>query len=96
MLILETTGKQQEFEGLDHQTIATNYIAPMASFISGLYGIDLGDAMAISWDGLGGTKAYKENDSFTIGSGTNLRTLSKQNVSDTIRDYILKTNGKGK
>ncbi len=68
----------------------------MAEFISSLYGISLSDAMAISWDGVRSTKAFTDVSSFTIGSGSSAVTLSKQNVLDLIRDYTLKTNGKGK
>jgi len=65
-------------------------------FISGLYGISVPDAMAISWNGVRGTKAFTEATSFTIGIGANATTLSKQDVLDQIRDYTLKSNGKGK
>ncbi|SFH08598.1 hypothetical protein [Pedobacter insulae] len=91
----QTTAKEEAFNELDHQTIASSYIEPMAEFISGLYGISLPDAMALSWNGVRGTKAFRDATSFTIGSGTGVATLSKQDVLDQIRDYTLKLNGKG-
>jgi hypothetical protein len=92
----ETTSKTEAFENLDHQTMANDYVKPMADFLSSLYSISLTDATALAWDGVVGTKAFINSSSFTIGSGVNTITLAKQDLQNINTSYVLKINAKGK
>lgn len=92
----ENTGKAEQFEGLDHQTMVNDYINPIAEFLTSLYGISLTDATAIAWDGVSDTDAYKNTSNFTVGSGTNATTISKEDLQGINSNYVAKSNGKGK
>lgn len=72
-----TTGSDEALTGLDHDVMAKSYIAPMASFLSNLYGISLFDASAIAWKGLNGTKAYSDASNFLVGAGNNQTSYPK-------------------
>ncbi|RYF14998.1 MAG: hypothetical protein EOO42_17430 [Flavobacteriales bacterium] len=91
----ESTGKKEAFDGLDHQTISEDYIEPIAKFLADLFDITLLDATALAWDGVIGSDAYKNATQFTIGSGNNAATISKQDLANINTSYVLKINGKG-
>lgn len=91
----ESTSKKQEFDGKDHQDMATKYISPMANFISGLFGITLTDATALAWNTIADTDAFKNSTTFTIGSGSNAITITKQDLQDIATFYTLNPGGVG-
>ncbi|RZK58901.1 MAG: hypothetical protein EOO91_06830 [Pedobacter sp.] len=91
----ESTGKKEAFDGLDHQTIAEDYIEPIADFLADLFDISLLDATAMAWDGVADGDAYQNATEFTIGSGPSATTISKQDLANINTNYVLKTNGKG-
>jgi len=53
-----------------HQTMAEKYVAPMASYLQGLFGISEFDAYALSWAGLTYTSAFSDVLTFEIGGET--------------------------
>ncbi|SKC00533.1 hypothetical protein SAMN05660226_04200, partial [Parapedobacter luteus] len=67
-----------------HQTMATKYVAPMASYLQGLFGISQFDAFSLAWSGLTYTGAYASVTSFDIG-GT---TYSKSDIVQASAKYM--------
>lgn len=92
----KNTGKKEEFDGKDHSDIASNYIGPMASFLSDFFSISLTDATCLAWNGVADSDAFKNATSFTVGSGPNATTISKEDMGVIATNYTLKLNGKGK
>ena len=84
------TGQNNKLPAIEHQKIATDYVQPMASFLSGLYSIPIKDATALAWTGLRDANSYINSDSFNYLGGT----LNKKEVEDIYRDYITKSSGK--
>ncbi|SEL99407.1 hypothetical protein [Parapedobacter koreensis] len=56
-----------------HQTMATKYVAPMASYLQELFGLSQYDAFSLAWAGLTYTGAYANVTSFDIGGTTYLK-----------------------
>jgi len=50
-----------------HDTMAAKYVAPMASYLQGLFGISEFEAFSLAWSGLSDSNAYKNVLSFEIG-----------------------------
>lgn len=92
----ETTGKAEEFENLDHNTMANKYVNPVALYLSNLFNITLKDATALAWDGIIDTDAFINSNTFDVGTGADKITVDKQDLKDINTSYVLKTNGKGK
>jgi len=90
----QSTAQKEKFDGLDHETMAENYITPMAEFLSELYGIKLYDAYAIAWEGVQDTKAYKEADQLQLWSDKeSVAHTSKSDASFVSTQYLTKIKG---
>ncbi|MEC3878770.1 hypothetical protein [Parapedobacter sp. 10938] len=66
-------GKTELITGVkvdDHQTMATEYVGPMADYLQGLFGISEFDAFSLAWSGLTYTGAYANVSSFDIDGNT--------------------------
>ncbi|MEC3878781.1 hypothetical protein [Parapedobacter sp. 10938] len=66
--LLNSTGKTDQ-----HQTMATKYVGPMASYLQGLFGISKLDAFSLAWSGLTYTGAYANVSSFDIDGNSYLK-----------------------
>ncbi len=57
----------------DHNTMSNNYITPMASYLTQYFGIDIKDAYALSWYGVGDSNVFNpstpSNTEYTMSNG---------------------------
>jgi|GEM_PF-2081811 len=91
----KSTSKAEEFDGKDHQDMATNYINPIANFLTGLFGLSLTDATALAWNTVADADAFKNANNFTIGSGPNATIISKDDLQVIATNYTLNQGGTG-
>ncbi|RZK41249.1 MAG: hypothetical protein EOO90_11775 [Pedobacter sp.] len=91
----QNTGKEQAFAQKDHADIANNYINPMADFLSSLFNISLTDATCLAWNGVADSDAFVNATTFTVGTGPNATTISKEDMAVIATNYTLKLDGKG-
>ncbi len=80
---------QNKLQVIEHQDMATNYVQPMATFLSGLYNIPIKDATALAWSGLADANSYINSTNFDYPGGS----MTKDELKDISRDYITKSLG---
>ena len=80
---------QKNLQEIEHQKMATDYIQPMANYLSGLYNIPIKDATALAWTGLYDANSYINSVIFSYPGGT----MTKDELGDIYRDYVLKYSG---
>ncbi len=83
------TGQANKIEAIEHQKMATDYVQPMASFLSGLYTMPIKDATALAWTGLYNANSYINSDNFSYPGGT----MTKDELNGIYVDYIMKYSG---
>ncbi|MFM6954095.1 MAG: hypothetical protein ACKOWL_03835 [Sphingobacteriaceae bacterium] len=80
---------QKNLQEIEHQKMATDYIQPMASYLSGLYNMPIKDATALAWTGLYDANSYINSDIFSYPGGT----MTKYELGNIYRDYVMKYSG---
>lgn len=80
---------QKNLQEIEHQMIATEYIQPMANFLSGLYNMPIKDATALAWTGLDDANSYINSDNFSYPGGT----MTKDELNGIYVDYVMKYSG---
>jgi hypothetical protein len=83
------TGQANKIKSIEHQKMATDYIQPMASFLSGLYNMPIKDATALAWTGLRNADSYMNSDIFSYPGGT----MTKDELKGIYVDYVMKYSG---
>ena len=81
---LNYSGQGNAIDGIEHETIALNYVNPMANYLIQLHGISERDAIGLAWSGLSDSNSYINNDIFNYSQGN----LTKAEIQDTYRNFI--------
>jgi hypothetical protein len=81
---LNYSGQGNAADGIEHETIALNYVNPMANYLIKLYGLSEKDAIGLAWSGLSDSKSYINNNVFKYSQGN----LTKAEIQDTYRNFI--------
>lgn len=76
-------------QAVEHENMATNYVQPMAKYLSDIYGISTKDATALAWSGLSDAKSYIDYESFEYPGGT----MTKNESKSIYADYVIKSSG---
>lgn len=76
--------QKRQLGTLEHQSMANNYVAPIAVFLSEAYGISARDATALAWSGLDDAESYNSYEFFDYPGGR----MTKLDQTRIYREYI--------
>ncbi len=81
---LKYIGQNNRLLALEHQKMASQYIAPMVHFLTRAFGLSERDATALSWIGVSNSSSYINSTDFSYSG----ESISKSELENIYRDYV--------